>query len=227
LGAHTSASSGVAINSLVEQGSTVLAEPNDNFRHARRLVGQQLLALIKEDMIGRPAQITVQQGNKPKLVYFNRQLDDGLVHNDIASTMVKVVLEDIPATPTFRAQQLQAMAQIVQAAPPQFQAVLYPVMLELSNVPNRHELAYQLRQVAGIRDNPQLQAMQQMMQEAQEQIGELQQRLGEAEQQLGDKLRELDLKERAQAHKEDMDDAKLRLGAEKIADCHIDNALSA
>jgi hypothetical protein len=201
LGAHTSASSGVAINSLVEQGSTVLAEPNDNFRHARRLVGQQLLALIKEDMIGRPAQITVQQGNKPKVVYFNRQLDDGLVHNDIASAMVKVVLEDIPATPTFRAQQLQAMSQIVQAAPPQFQAVLYPVMLELSNVPNRHELAYQLRQVASIRDNPQLQAMQQMMQEAQEQIGELQQRLGETEQQLKDKSRELELKERAQAHK--------------------------
>jgi hypothetical protein len=141
--------------------------------------------------------------------------------------MVKVVLEDIPATPTFRAQQLQAMSQIVQAAPPQFQAVLYPVMLELSNVPNRHELAYQLRQVAGIRDNPQLQVMQQMMQEAQEQIGELQQRLGETEQQLKDKSRELDLKERAQAHKEDMDDAKLRLGAEKIADCHIGNALSA
>lgn len=227
LGAHTSASSGVAINSLVEQGSTVLAEPNDNFRHARRLVGQQLLALIKEDMIGRPAQITVQQGNKPKVVYFNRQLDDGLVHNDIASAMVKVVLEDIPATPTFRAQQLQAMSQIVQAAPPQFQAVLYPVMLELSNVPNRHELAYQLRQVAGIRDNPQLQAMRQMIQEAQEQIGELQQRLREAEQQLKDKSRELDLEERMQAHKEDMDDAKLRLGAERIADCHIGNALSA
>jgi hypothetical protein len=38
--------------------------------------------------------------------------------------------------------------------------------------------------VAGIRDNPQLQAMQQMVQEAQEQIGELQQRLGEAERSL-------------------------------------------
>ncbi|ABB74765.1 hypothetical protein SAMN05216403_12722 [Nitrosospira multiformis ATCC 25196] len=229
LGAHTSASSGVAINSLVEQGSTVLAEPNDNFRHARRLVGQQLLALIKEDLIGRPAQITVQQGNKPKVVYFNRQLDDGLVHNDIASAMVKVVLEDIPATPTFRAQQLQAMSQIVQAAPPRFQAVLYPVMLELSNVPNRHELAHQLRQVAGIDDNSPFQALQQqvqqMIQEAQGRIGELQQRLGEAELQL--KACGLDLKARAQAHKEDMDDAKFRLEAEKIADCQIGNALSA
>jgi hypothetical protein len=231
LGAHTSATSGIAINNLVEQGSTVLAEPNDNFRYARRLVGQQLLALIKDDMIGRPAQIAIQQGNKRKVIYFNRQLDDGSVHNDVASAMVKVVLEDIPATPTFRAQQLQAMSQIVQAAPPQFQAVLYPVMLELSDVPNRHELAHQLRQVAGIDDNPQLQAMQQqvqqMLQEAQGQIGELQQRLGEAEQQLKDKSRELDLKERTQAHKEDVDGAKLQLEAEKIAERHIGNTLSA
>ncbi len=53
LGASTQATSGVAINSLVEQGSTVLAEPNDNFRYARRLVGQQLLAFIKHDMLGK------------------------------------------------------------------------------------------------------------------------------------------------------------------------------
>lgn len=220
LGASTEAASGVAINNLVEQGSTVLAEPNDNFRYARRLVGQQLLALVKADMIGRPMQIAVQQGNRKKMVYFNQRADDGTMYNDIASAMVKVVLEDIPATPTFRAQQLQAMSQIVQAAPPQFQAVLYPVMLELSDVPNRHELADQLRQVAGISENPQLQAMQQqvqqMMQEAQGQIGELQQRLGEAEQQIKDKSRELDLKERAQAHKEDVDDAEMRIKAEGV-----------
>ena len=68
-----------------------------------------------------------------------------VVENDIASAQVKVVLEDIPATPSFRAQQLQAFTQIVSAAPPQYQAVLYPAMLELSDVPNRHELADQLR----------------------------------------------------------------------------------
>jgi hypothetical protein len=60
------------------------------------------------------------------------------------------VLEDIPATPSFRAQQLQAFAQMVQAAPPAYQAVMYPAMLELSDVPNRHELADQLRRVAGM-----------------------------------------------------------------------------
>ncbi len=148
LGASTQATSGVAINSLVEQGSTVLAEPNDNFRYARRLVGQQLMAFIKCDLLGKQATVAVKQSSKQKTVYFNREVmtDSGpVIENDIETAQVRVVLEDIPATPSFRAQQLQTLSQIVQMAPPAYQAVLYPAMLELSDVPNRHELADQLR----------------------------------------------------------------------------------
>ncbi|HEY6043800.1 MAG TPA: phage portal protein, partial [Nitrosospira sp.] len=155
LGADTSATSGIAISSLVEQGSTVLAEPNDNFRYARRMVGQQLLALIKQDMLAGETTVAVKQGARQKIIYFNRPVMTNTgpsVENDIASAQVKVVLEDIPATPSFRAQQLHAFTQIVGAAPPQYQAVLYPAMLELSDVPNRHELADQLRKVGGIGD---------------------------------------------------------------------------
>lgn len=153
LGASTQAASGIAINNLVEQGSTVLAEPNDNFRYARRLVGQQLLAFIKSDLLGRQTAITVKQGNKQKTVYFNREVmtqSGPAMENDIETAQVRVVLEDIPATPSFRAQQLRAFTQIVQAAPPAYQSVLYPAMLELSDVPNRHELADQLRKVGGV-----------------------------------------------------------------------------
>ena len=46
----------------------------------------------------------------------------------------------------------KAFSQVVQSAPPAYQKVLYPAMLELSDVPNRHELADQLRQVAGVGD---------------------------------------------------------------------------
>ncbi len=153
LGDATQAKSGVAINNLVEQGSTVLAEPNDNFRYARRQCGQQLLAFAISDMIGKPTQIAVQEGARQRMIYFNREVmtpDGPVVENDIAMAQVKVVLEDIPATPTYRAQQLQAFTQIVQAAPPAYQAALYPVMLELSDVPNRHELADQLRKIGNV-----------------------------------------------------------------------------
>lgn len=153
LGDSTQAASGVAINNLVEQGSTVLAEPNDNFRYARRLVGQQLLAFAVSDMIGKPTRVTVRQGSQQKSVWFNREVmtpDGPVVENDIAMAQVKVVLEDIPATPTYRAQQLQAFTQLAQAAPPIYQAVLFPFMVELSDIPNRHELADQLRKAGNV-----------------------------------------------------------------------------
>lgn len=172
LGQSTEASSGVAINNLVEQGSTVLAEPNDNFRYARRLVGEQLLSFVKQDLIGKPTQIAVQQGSQKKVVWINREVmtpQGPVIQNDIASAMVKVVLEDIPSTPSFRAQQLQAFSQIVQGAPPPYQAVLYPIMLELSDVPNRHEVADQLRKVGGVPGPMTPEQEQQQAQAAQQQ----------------------------------------------------------
>lgn len=154
LGDSTQASSGVAINNLVEQGSTVLAEPNDNFRYARRLCGQHLLAFAISDMVGKPTQIVVKEGAHQKTIFINRTImtpeGQPAIENDIAVAQVKVVLEDIPATPTYRAQQLQSFSQIVQTAPPIYQAVLYPTMLELSDVPNRHEVADQLRKVGNV-----------------------------------------------------------------------------
>jgi len=196
LGQSTEASSGVAINNLVEQGSTVLAEPNDNFRYARRIVGEQLLEFIKADLAGQPAQITASQGGRKKIVYFNQQNGDKVI-NDITAAEVKVVLEDLPATPTFRAQQLQSFSQIVSAAPPQFQAVLYPAMLELSDVPNRHEIADQLRKLIGTggEKDPQAQQMQQQLHKVMTINQGLQDQLKTAQQQLSDRSRELDIKQ--------------------------------
>ncbi len=153
LGQGTEASSGIAINNLVEQGATVLAEPNDNFRYARRICGQHLLSFATAEMVGKPTQVAVKRGARQKMIYFNREMitEDGpVVVNDVATAQVKVVLEDIPATPSFRAQQLQSFSQIVSAAPPEAQSVLFPIILELSDVPNRHEIADQVRKVMGI-----------------------------------------------------------------------------
>ena len=114
LGADTTATSGVAINSLVEQGSTVLAEPNDNFRYARRIVGQQLLAFIKHDMLGKQSTVAVKRGSGQKIGvlqpagYYRFRSGN---RERYRTAQVKVVLEDIPATPSFRAQQLQSFAR--------------------------------------------------------------------------------------------------------------------
>lgn len=171
LGAGGQVDSGVAINNLVEQGATVLAEPNDNFRYARRLCGQQLLAFATADMIGKPSQVSVRRGTKQQMIYFNREVmtpDGPVVENDIAIAQVKVVLEDIPASPSFRAQQLQAFSMMAQTAPPQMQVVMYPALLELSDIPNRHELADQMRKIAGVPGPSTPEQEQQEAQQAQE-----------------------------------------------------------
>ncbi|ENR7431041.1 portal protein, partial [Salmonella enterica] len=50
LGQSSSASSGVAISNLVEQGATTLAEINDNYQFACQQVGQLLLSYLLEDL---------------------------------------------------------------------------------------------------------------------------------------------------------------------------------
>lgn len=176
LGNSSDGKSGVAISNLVEQGSTVLAEPNDNFRYARRLVGEMLTSFIKNDLLGKPTQVSVQRGARKQVIFLNREVmtpQGKVVQNDIAEAQVKVVLEDIPATPSFRAQQFQAFSQVMQFAPPAYQAVLYPALVELSDMPNRHAIAEQLRKVGNVPDlisTPEQEAAAQQQAQMQQQI---------------------------------------------------------
>jgi hypothetical protein len=66
--------SGQAINSLVEQGTTALAEINDNYRYARRLVGERLLERVREDLIGQRVDVMVGESGKRRVISLNRQV---------------------------------------------------------------------------------------------------------------------------------------------------------
>ena len=149
------ANSGIAINSLVEQGTTTLAEINDNYRFARRAVGQALVELIVEDMGKEPAVVNVDAkfGTGKKLVSLNSPgIKDGVevLNNDVQRAMVKVVLEDVPSTPTYRAQQLMMLSEMTKALPPQIQSFVVPFVLEASEMPHRREIAEQVRHALGI-----------------------------------------------------------------------------
>jgi len=183
LGQNSNASSGTAINSLVEQGSTTLAEINDNYRLARRLVGEALLALIKEDMTEQ-AEIAVDTGIQKRKIAVNIPMisDAGQPYkeNDVQVAPVKVALADVPSTPTYRAQQFGQFAEIVKSMPPNVQALLIPFALEMSDFARRKEIAEFLRQQMGIQTDPtseeaqaaqqaqmeQMQAQQQMQEQA-------------------------------------------------------------
>ena len=148
------ANSGVALNTLVDQGTTTLAEINDNYRYGRTMVGDALVSLIREDLGHEPAVVNVEKRfgkqaraiglNTPRLVQGVKMLD-----NDVQRSLVKVALEDVPSTPSYRAQQMWYLTEMAKSMPPQIQAFVFPFILEASEMPHRREIADQVRTALG------------------------------------------------------------------------------
>ena len=190
-GQTSGATSGLAINSLVEQGLNTLAEINDNFRYSRRLVGEMLFDLVKQNLMQGPARVTIGEGKNKKVIQLNQQAIDEqtgqpTVMNDVARVKAKVVLDDVPSSPTYRMQQLQMLTEITKSLPPQLQGFVVDFVIEATDMPGRHALADRLRAAVGIQDPEQQAAAQQAQaQQAQDQKA------------MQDKLLVLDAAERA------------------------------
>ena len=174
-GQTSGATSGLAINSLVEQGLNTLAEINDNFRYSRRLVGEMLFDLVKQNLMQGPARVTIGEGKNKKVIQLNQQAIDEqtgqpTVMNDVARVKAKVVLDDVPSSPTYRMQQLQMLTEITKSLPPQLQGFVVDFVIEATDMPGRHALADRLRAAVGIQDPEQQAAAQQAQaQQAQDQ----------------------------------------------------------
>lgn len=172
LGRTDNASSGLAINSLIDQGTTTLAEINDNYRTARRYVGEALLELIVDDMVGKPVQVMVGEVGKRKSISLNtpsRDPDTGIpvLDNDVSRARTKVALEDVPSTPAYRAQQQTMLAEVMKSFPPEIQAILAPFYLESTELSKRREMADLLRKRLGQEDeaDPEKQRMMQVIEQ--------------------------------------------------------------
>lgn len=218
------ASSGLAINSLIEQGVTTLAEINDNYRFARRLIGEQLLELVVADMAKEGATtVWVGEDDQKREVPINQPGVDELGRpttiNDVTKARVSVVIDDAPTSPTVRMQQMQALTEMVKAAPPQVQGVIYDMVVDAMDVPNKREIVKRIRSTMGITSengqpaDPAVAHMQQQMQafqqevaagqaEYEQKVSELQQALAKAELALANKSGELAIKEREVGIKE-------------------------
>jgi len=157
LGQDSSATSGVAIDSLVEQGTTTMGELNDNYRFARRLVGELLLANIVDDIGDREhaVQVNVNKADKTKVVQLNQRVADEhgrkTITNSITRTKTQVVLSDITNTPGYRQQVAKGLLEIVGQVPPQFQAHILPMVIEMLDIPEdkRQELLKNIRTASG------------------------------------------------------------------------------
>lgn len=158
LGKESGAQSGVAINSLVEQGTVTLAELNDNYRFSRKMVGELLLAHIVDDIADREksVRINVNKPSKTKTVVLNQRViaDDGkqTITNSVTRTKTQVVLSDITATAGYRQQMNAMLTDMVSKLPPEYQVPLLELVIESSDLSNRDEVLAQIRKVSGAGD---------------------------------------------------------------------------
>lgn len=192
LGKAGAADSGVAISQLIDQGTTTLAEINDNYALARAQVGNLLLSLVVESMQGKPESIPVTKMGATKKVKFNEPREDKVtgkkyLNNDVARLQMMVVLDEVPQTPTYRMQQFQQITEMVKGMPEQVQMALIDIVINASDMPEKQEALKRIRDMLGIGNkspedmNEQELAEFQQKQEQQQVIQQLQQRLQESE----------------------------------------------
>lgn len=190
-GRRGTATSGIQEQTQVEQANQSLAHMMGNFKRGRTMVGEMLMAMIVQDM-GRDETVVVIEGDAitpERTIVINRPETDAAgypyLSNDLQRTRLMVGLEDVPSSPTYRGQQLNVLSEVAKSMPPQFQAVVMPMMASLMDMPFKKQLVEALQQ-AGAQESPEQveQRIQQAVQDA----------LAKAGNDL--KARELDIKER-------------------------------
>lgn len=178
LGQESNATSGVAIANLVEQGATTLAEVNDNYRSGTQLVGELLLGYIIQDMKEeKNVAVTIKRedlGTKKQIV-LNEESSDGKMNNDITRLRTHISLAPIQQTTAYKAQLADRMMNVTAQLPPNIQAVVLDLVLELTDVPNKSEYLERVRGALGVQKDPEDLSEEEKQQLAQKQQAEQQQ----------------------------------------------------
>lgn len=179
LGQDSNASSGVAISNLVEQGATTLAEINDNYQFACQQVGRLLLAYLLDGLKKRRNHAVVinrDDRQRRQTIVLNAEGDNCELTNDISRLNTHIALAPVQQTPAFKAQLAQRMSEVIQGLPPQVQAVVLDLWVNLLDVPQKQEFVERIRAALGTPKSPdemtpeeQQAAQQQQAQEQQQQ----------------------------------------------------------
>ena len=153
-GRQGTATSGVQETTQVEQSNQSLGRMMDNFKAGRTQMGELLVSMIVEDM-GKEEHTVIIEGDAVKedrIVVINKPEKDPItgatyLSNDLQRTRVKVALEDVPSTASYRSQQLNAMSEVVKSLPDQYKAPVLPFMVSLMDVPFKRDVIESIRAV--------------------------------------------------------------------------------
>jgi hypothetical protein len=170
VGRQGSATSGLQEQTQVEQSTQALAGLMDSFSRGRTMVGEMLLSFIIEDLASEEETVVIEGDavrpertvvlNKPEV---DPDTDVAYLSNDVQRTRMKVALEDVPSTSSFRAQQLTTMGEAVKSMPANMQAAVMPYMVGLMDLPYKREVVEAIR-AASQQESPE--AVEQRIQQA-------------------------------------------------------------
>lgn len=209
-GKKGNATSGRQEQLQIEQSNQTLMKMMDNFREARTLMGEILLSMIVEDL-GTQQHVIVIEGDavrEDRTVVINKPETDEhgypYVSNDVQRTRLKVVLDDVPSSTTFREQQLNALSEITKSLPAEIQTAVLPYVMALTDIPFKKDIIESIRQATQARTPEQIELQ---IQEA------VKQALAQAGNDI--KLRELELKERkASSEIKEIDARSVQIGVQ-------------
>jgi hypothetical protein len=129
----------------------------DNFKESRTLVGEQLIALIIEDL-GQKEEVVIIEGDavtEDRRVHINKPEVDELgytyLSNDVQRTRLMVALSDVPSSKSFMEQQMRALSEIIKSLPANIQVAVLPYVIALTDTPFKKDV------IQAIKDASQLQ----------------------------------------------------------------------
>lgn len=209
-GKKGNATSGKQEQLQIEQSNQTLMKIMDNFREARTLIGEMLLSMIVEDL-GEEEHVVVIEGDavrEDRTVVINKpEVDEHgypYVSNDVQRIRLKVVLDDVPSSTTFREQQLNALSEITKSLSAEIQTAVLPYVMALTDIPFKKDIIESIRQAT---QAPTPEQVEQQIKEAVDKA------LADAGIDL--KRRELELKERkADSEIKEIDARSVQIGVQ-------------
>lgn len=219
LGQNSNASSGVAISNLVEQGGTTLAEINDNYQFACQQVGRLLLGYLLEELKHRRNYAVVinrDDRRKRRAVVLNAESDGEAMTNDISRLNTYIALAPVQQTPAFKAQLAQRMSEVIQGLPPEVQAVVLDLWVNLLDIPDKQTFVERIRTALGTPKSPdEMTAQERQEMQAQQQA---EQEQAQAEQEIQQQQIALQMQEMAgKVAKLEAEAAKAKAAAQRDA----------
>lgn len=158
-GRSGNATSGTQEQTQVDQSTQAIESMMDNFREARRIIGEILISFLTEDL-GKKPQVVVIEGNEiedTRTVYLNKPEVDPesgypYLSNDVQRTRLKVALSEVPQTQSFKNQQLTALSEVTKSLPPHTINAVTPFMVSLMDMPYKKELVQAIKQATQLPD---------------------------------------------------------------------------